>query len=67
MESKYNLVISATLQALKLFLVIVKSSKNDAVKEEVLSIVANGKFWKFSKSKEPQVGSFCTQMFIKDG
>ncbi|KAG8175436.1 hypothetical protein JTE90_028235, partial [Oedothorax gibbosus] len=56
MESKYNLVVSATLQATKLFLVIVRTSKpNDAVQQEIASVVDNPKFWKFAKNKESQI------------
>lgn len=55
MENKYILVISATLQALKLFLTIVPQKELTTVHDYFYSIIADNKFWKFAKSKEAQI------------
>ncbi|GFQ68562.1 e3 ubiquitin-protein ligase listerin [Trichonephila clavata] len=55
MENRYILVISGTLQALKLFLTIVKQKELAEVHDYFCSIIADNKFWKFAKSKEAQI------------
>ncbi|GFR13882.1 e3 ubiquitin-protein ligase listerin [Trichonephila clavata] len=55
MENRYILVISGTLQALKLFLTIVKQKELAEVHDYFCSIIADNKFWKFAKSKENQI------------
>nr|XP_042894463.1 E3 ubiquitin-protein ligase listerin-like [Parasteatoda tepidariorum] len=55
MENKYILVISGTLQALKLFLNIVERSEVEKLHEDFCSIIAEKRFWKFAKCKEAQI------------
>ncbi|GBM96192.1 E3 ubiquitin-protein ligase listerin [Araneus ventricosus] len=54
-ENKYILVISATLQALKLILSLVPKNELSNVHDSFYSIVAENKFWKYAKSKEPSI------------
>ncbi|GFS67129.1 e3 ubiquitin-protein ligase listerin, partial [Nephila pilipes] len=55
MENKYILVISATLQAFKLFLTIIPQKELGAVHDCFYSIIADNKFWKFAKDKRAQI------------
>uniref|UniRef100_A0A2L2Y589 E3 ubiquitin-protein ligase listerin n=1 Tax=Parasteatoda tepidariorum TaxID=114398 RepID=A0A2L2Y589_PARTP len=55
MENKYILVISGTLQALKLFMNIVERSEVEKLHEDFCSIIAEKRFWKFAKCKEAQI------------
>ncbi|GFX48037.1 e3 ubiquitin-protein ligase listerin [Trichonephila clavipes] len=54
-ENKYVLVVSGTLQALRLFLMIVKQKELTEVHDYFYSVIAENKFWKFAKSKEAQI------------
>lgn len=56
-ENKYNLVISATFQALKLFLCTISSTEILNIQEDYISIVSENKFWKYAKNKESQVSN----------
>lgn len=54
-ESKYILVISATLQAMKLVLLTIASNEISNIQDEYKAIVSENKFWKFAKNKESQI------------
>lgn len=55
MENKYTLAISATLQAMKFFMMTVSSTEFSNLKDAYMEVIVENKFWKYSKNKEPQV------------
>ncbi|XP_035204412.1 E3 ubiquitin-protein ligase listerin-like [Stegodyphus dumicola] len=63
-ENKYILVISATLQALKLFLTTILHSELQNIYEDLRSVVVESKFWKYAKNKE-SLGKYMLYMLLK--
>nr|XP_055064559.1 E3 ubiquitin-protein ligase listerin [Misgurnus anguillicaudatus] len=58
-ESKYIRLLTSSLLALKRLLSVLPEQDRDSLKERLAQLIAQGKFWKYSKHKTPQVrGAF---------
>ncbi|KAK1800486.1 hypothetical protein P4O66_005706 [Electrophorus voltai] len=60
-EAKYMRLLTSSLLALKRLLTVLPQSDCEALAKRLANIIAQGKFWKYSKHKSPQ--SLCTSLF----
>uniref|UniRef100_A0A4W4E3K3 E3 ubiquitin-protein ligase listerin n=1 Tax=Electrophorus electricus TaxID=8005 RepID=A0A4W4E3K3_ELEEL len=54
-EAKYMRLLTSSLLALKRLLTVLPQSDCEALAKRLANIIAQGKFWKYSKHKSPQV------------
>lgn len=54
-QAKYVRVLTSSLLALKKLLVSLSISDREALSQRLTDIISQGKFWKYSKHKTPQV------------
>uniref|UniRef100_A0AAR2LU79 E3 ubiquitin-protein ligase listerin n=1 Tax=Pygocentrus nattereri TaxID=42514 RepID=A0AAR2LU79_PYGNA len=58
-EAKYMRLLTSSLLALKRLLVMIPQTDREALGEHLAHVLSQGKFWKYSKHKTPQVrGAF---------
>ncbi|KAL7847637.1 hypothetical protein AOLI_G00223550 [Acnodon oligacanthus] len=58
-EAKYMRLLTSSLLALKRLLTMIPQTDREALGERLAHVLSQGKFWKFSKHKSPQVrGAF---------
>lgn len=54
-EAKYIRLLTSSLLALKRLLSILPEQDRELLKERLTQLITQGKFWKYSKHKTPQV------------
>uniref|UniRef100_A0A9J8CTH1 E3 ubiquitin-protein ligase listerin n=1 Tax=Cyprinus carpio carpio TaxID=630221 RepID=A0A9J8CTH1_CYPCA len=57
-EAKYIRLLTSSLLALKRLLSILPEQDRELLKERLTQLITQGKFWKYSKHKTPQVRAF---------
>lgn len=56
-EAKYIRLLTSSLLALKRLLSVLPEQDRELLNERLIQLITQGKFWKYSKHKSPQVSS----------
>ncbi|XP_078088588.1 E3 ubiquitin-protein ligase listerin [Mustelus asterias] len=63
-EGKYLRVVTSSLLALKKLLDLLPENENAALKDKLMELVSQPKFWKYSRHKTPQIRSAFFELII---